>query len=121
MLGRLVIVDIGLGHPSPTRSGAGPHQRCQAQSEQVLGLAEVDNVEYDPLVLMNILNSEVEPKSMRDEGWLEVSKNKIVATDLYLGLQVSGRTNKSYSNSLIQSTRPRLPTTIQYSAHITGQ
>ena len=66
MLWRFVIVDIGLGDPSPAGPGAGPDQGGEATPEQVLGLAQVDDVEDDSLVFVDILYGEIEPKSTEE-------------------------------------------------------
>ena len=46
----------------PFRPGGGSDQGGEAQSEEVLGLAEVDDVEDDPLVGVHVLHREVEPE-----------------------------------------------------------
>ena len=60
--GHLVVVDVGLGDALPLGPRGGAHDGGEADGEEVPRLAQVHDVEDDPLVGGDILHREVEPE-----------------------------------------------------------
>ena len=59
---RLVVEDVFLGHPLPPRPARRLDDGGESAGEEGSSLAQVDDVEDHPLVLLGVLHREVEPK-----------------------------------------------------------
>ena len=95
-----VVIDLGRGKALPSAPGGGPDDRGHPTLEKVLRLAEVDDVEDDPLVLLDVLHGEVEPEpDPRVAGVRTDEQVVLVLGDEIDSAQISCDGNKKKENA----------------------